>query len=149
MFGVPKTSEFTKPPGSYELCGFSYRKNQEKASKFGSILGCDRGSVNNCSAAAGGAPNWTGRTSNSSYESRRESDFIWVTTIEVAENWLGFAISRISVKVWRDTRTCSCSALGSATGFRRSKSPATPLAGPPISRIKISATGGLVASSSD
>ena len=28
---------FTKPPGSYEFCGFSFRKNQERASKFGSI----------------------------------------------------------------------------------------------------------------
>ena len=41
---------------------FSYRKNQERASKFGSILGRDRGLVNNCSAAAGRAPNWTGHT---------------------------------------------------------------------------------------
>ena len=39
-FGVPETSEFTKPP----------RKNQERASKFGLILGHDRGLVNNCSA---------------------------------------------------------------------------------------------------
>ena len=31
-------------------------------------MGRDRGLVNNCSAAAGRAPNWTGRTSNSSYE---------------------------------------------------------------------------------
>ena len=37
--GVPETSEFTKPPGSY---------------------------VNNCWAAAGRAPNWTGHPSNSS-----------------------------------------------------------------------------------
>ena len=35
--------------------------------KFGSILGCDRGLVNNCSAAVGRAPNWTGRALNSSY----------------------------------------------------------------------------------
>ena len=41
-FGVPEKSEFTKPPGSYEFCGFSFRKNQERASKFGSILGHDR-----------------------------------------------------------------------------------------------------------
>ena len=39
----------------------------ERASKFGSILGRDRGLVNNCSAAAGRAPNWTGRTLNHSY----------------------------------------------------------------------------------
>ena len=45
---------------------FSFRKNQERASKFGSILGRDRGLINNCSAAAGRAPNWTGRASNSS-----------------------------------------------------------------------------------
>ena len=25
IFGVPKMSEFTKPPGSYEFCGFAYR----------------------------------------------------------------------------------------------------------------------------
>ena len=41
IFGVPETSEFTKPPGSYEFCGFSFRKNEERASKFGSILGRD------------------------------------------------------------------------------------------------------------
>ena len=63
---VPETSEFTKPPGSYEFCGFSFRKNQERASKFGSILGRDRGLVNNCPAAVGRAPNWTGGTLNSS-----------------------------------------------------------------------------------
>ena len=45
---------------------FSFRKNQEGASKFGSILGRHRGLVNSCSAAAGRAPNWTGRTVNSS-----------------------------------------------------------------------------------
>ena len=53
MSVFPGMSEFTKPPGSYEFCGFSVRKNQERASKFGSILGHDRGLVNNCSAAAG------------------------------------------------------------------------------------------------
>ena len=42
------------------------RKNQERASKFGSILGRDRVLVNNCSAAAGRAPNWTRRALNSS-----------------------------------------------------------------------------------
>ena len=47
MFGVPETSEFTKPRGSYEFCGFSLRKNQERASKFGSILGRHRRLVNN------------------------------------------------------------------------------------------------------
>ena len=61
MFGVPQTSEFTKRQRSCEFGGFSFRKNQERASKFGSILGRDRGLVNNCSAAAGRAPNWTGR----------------------------------------------------------------------------------------
>ena len=64
--GVPETSEFTKPPGSYEFCGFSFRKNQERASKFGSILGRDRGLANNCSAAARRAPDWTGHAINSS-----------------------------------------------------------------------------------
>ena len=43
--GVPETSKFTKPPGSCEFCGFSYRKNQERASKFSSILGRDRGLI--------------------------------------------------------------------------------------------------------
>ena len=52
--------------GSYEFCGFSYRKNQERASKFGSILGHDWGLVNNRSAAARRAPNWTGHALNSS-----------------------------------------------------------------------------------
>ena len=61
---VPETSEFTKPQGSYECWGFSERENQERASKFGSILGHDRGLVNNCSTAAGRAPNWTGRILN-------------------------------------------------------------------------------------
>ena len=65
-FGVPETSEFTKPPGSYEFCGFSFGKNQEGASKFGSILGRDRGLVNNFSAAA--EWDWTGRALNSSYD---------------------------------------------------------------------------------
>ena len=60
-------SEFTKPPGSCEFCGFSFRKNQERASKFGSILGRGQGLVNNCSAAAGRAPNWTGHTLNNFY----------------------------------------------------------------------------------
>ena len=46
---------------------FHFRKNQERASKFGSILGRDRGLVDNCLVAAGRAPNWTGRTLNSSY----------------------------------------------------------------------------------
>ena len=62
FFCVPETGEFTKPPGSYEFCGFSFRKKQERAAKFGSILGRDRGLVDSCSAAAGRAPNWTGRT---------------------------------------------------------------------------------------
>ena len=65
-----KTSEFTKPLGSYEFCGFSFRKSQERASKFGSILGHDWGLINNCSAIAGGAPNWTGRNLNNSYLAR-------------------------------------------------------------------------------
>ena len=43
IFGVPETSEFTKPPASYEFYGFSFRKSQERASKFGSILGRDQG----------------------------------------------------------------------------------------------------------
>ena len=30
FFCVPETSEFTKPPGSYEFCGFSFRKNNRK-----------------------------------------------------------------------------------------------------------------------
>ena len=60
-FRFPETSEFTKPPGSCEFCGFSSRKNQERASKFGSILGRGRGLVNNRSAPAGRAPNRTGR----------------------------------------------------------------------------------------
>ena len=59
--------EFTKPPGSYEFRGFSFRKNQEGASKFGSILGRGRASVNNCSAAVWRPPNRTGRTLNSSW----------------------------------------------------------------------------------
>ena len=67
FFGVPETSEFTKPPGTYEFCGFAFQKNQEGASKFGSILGHGRGLVNNCSAVAGRAPNRTGRTLNSSF----------------------------------------------------------------------------------
>ena len=66
IFGVPETSEFTKPPGWYEFYGFSFRNNQERASKFGSILGRDQGLVNNCSAAARRAPNWTAHTLNSS-----------------------------------------------------------------------------------
>ena len=58
IFGVPERSQFTtKPPGSYKFCGFSFRKNQERASKFGSILGLDQGLMNNCSAAAVRAPN--------------------------------------------------------------------------------------------
>ena len=72
-----ETSEFTKPPGSCEFCGFPFRKNQERASKFGSILGRDRGLVNNCSAAAGRAPNWTGRALNSSY--------CKVTTVKISQ----------------------------------------------------------------
>ena len=46
---------------------FSFRKNQERAAKFGSILDRDRGLVSNCPAAAGRAPNWTGRALNNSY----------------------------------------------------------------------------------
>ena len=64
ILGVPETSEFTKPPSTYEFCGFCFRNNQERASKFGSILDRDRGLVNNCSAAAGRAPNWNGRALN-------------------------------------------------------------------------------------
>ena len=71
-FGVPEMSEFTKPPGSYEFCGFSFREDQEKAVNFGSILGRDQGLVNNCSAAAGRAPNWTGHALISSYFRVRE-----------------------------------------------------------------------------
>ena len=52
--------------GSYEFCGFSFRWNGGGASKLGSILGRDRGLVNNCLAAAGGALNWAGRALNSS-----------------------------------------------------------------------------------
>ena len=51
----------------YLTPGFVLEKNQERASKFVSILGCDRGLVNNCSAAARRAPNWTGRALNCSY----------------------------------------------------------------------------------
>ena len=75
IFGVPETSEFTKPPASFEFCGFSFRKIQERASKFGSILGRDRGLVNNCSAAIGRARNWTGRILNSFYTSE---DYFWL-----------------------------------------------------------------------
>ena len=56
MFGVPDTSEFTKPSGSYELYGFSFRKKPGKSLEVRF----------NCSAAAGRAPNWTGRPLNSS-----------------------------------------------------------------------------------
>ena len=57
-----------KHPG-LETPRFSFsQKNQERVSKFGLILGRDRGLVNNCSAAAGRAPNWTGRPLNSSYQ---------------------------------------------------------------------------------
>ena len=42
-------------------------RTKERASKFGLILPRDRGLVNNCSAAAGRVPNWTGRALNSSY----------------------------------------------------------------------------------
>ena len=55
----------TNPPGSFEFCGFSFRNQQQIISYF---LGRDRGLVNNCSAAAGRAPNWTGRTLNTSYK---------------------------------------------------------------------------------
>ena len=50
---------------------FSFRKSQEGAAKFGSILGRDRGLVSNCLAAAGRAPNWTGRALNSQFLSDR------------------------------------------------------------------------------
>ena len=40
-----------------------------------SILGRDRGLVNNCSAAVGRAPNWTGRALNSSYFGGRKRPF--------------------------------------------------------------------------
>ena len=71
-------SEFTKAPGSYEFCGFSFRKNQKRASKFGSILGRDRGLVSNCSAAAGRAPSWTGRALNSSYFGQNDLIPNWI-----------------------------------------------------------------------
>ena len=66
MCGVPETSEFTKPRVCTNFVAFSFRKSQERASKFSSILGRDPGLVNNCSAAAGRALNWTGRTLNNS-----------------------------------------------------------------------------------
>ena len=56
---VPETSEFTKPPGSFEFVAFLLERATGKSLEFGSILGRDRGLVNNCSAAAGKAPNWT------------------------------------------------------------------------------------------
>ena len=42
---------FVRTGAGVGFCGFPLRKNQERASKFGSILGRDRGLVNNCSAA--------------------------------------------------------------------------------------------------
>ena len=51
--------------GSYEFCGFSFRKNQERASKFGSVFGPRPGFSS--SAAAERAPNWNGRALNNSY----------------------------------------------------------------------------------
>ena len=73
--GFTKFSVFLKrgsllnPRVRASFVAFSFRKNQERASKFGSILGRDRSLVNNCSAAAGRAPNsnWSGRALNSSY----------------------------------------------------------------------------------
>ena len=69
-FGVPGTSEFTKPPGSYtnSVRLFLQKENQERASKFGSILGRDRGLVDNCSAMGARAPSWTGRTLNREFK---------------------------------------------------------------------------------
>ena len=54
IFGVPE------PPGSNEFCGFSFRTRKEPRSsvRFWAATG---GLVNSCSAAAGRAPNWTGR----------------------------------------------------------------------------------------
>ena len=73
--GFTKFSVFLKRnEGVYQTPGFVrvlrlFLQNQERAaSKFGSTLGRDRGLVNNCSAAAGRAPNWTGRTLDSSYK---------------------------------------------------------------------------------
>ena len=57
-----KRGEFTKPWVRTNFVAFP----QERALKFGSILGRDRGLINNCPAAAGRAPNWTGRTLKSS-----------------------------------------------------------------------------------
>ena len=71
--GFTKFSVFLKrvsllnPRACTNFVGFSFRKNQERASKFGSISGRDQGLVNNCSAAARRAPNWTGCALNSSY----------------------------------------------------------------------------------
>ena len=68
--GFAKSSVFLKrvsllnPGVRTKFVAFPFRKNQERASKFGSTLGRDRGLVNNCSAAAGRAPKWTGRTLN-------------------------------------------------------------------------------------
>ena len=55
-----------EPPEFVQILWLLLQMEPGIASKFGSILGRDRGLVNNCSAAAGRAPHWNGRT-NSSY----------------------------------------------------------------------------------
>ena len=94
------------PPGSYEFCGSSYRKNQERASKFGSVFGRDRGLVNNCSAAAGRASNWTGHALNSSYfevfqdtwrSNKENASACWNAAVScpfMASNYVNFGLPR-------------------------------------------------------
>ena len=71
--GFTKFSVFLKrvsllnPRLRTNFVAFPLENDQERASKFGSILGPDRDLVNNCSAAARRAPNWTGRALKSSY----------------------------------------------------------------------------------
>ena len=50
--------EYQSPKMAQGISGLPYSSSW--TSKFGSILGRDRGLVNNCSAAAGRAPNWIG-----------------------------------------------------------------------------------------
>ena len=73
MFGVPERLKRVSllNPAFARLLWLFLLKEPERTSKFGSILARDRGLVNNCSAAAGRAPNWTGRTLNSSYKNKR------------------------------------------------------------------------------
>ena len=92
-----KRVSLRNPRVSTKLCGFAFRKNQERASKFGSTLGRDRDSVNNCSAAAGRALNWTGRTLNSGQEKAHKHKQIFPVTAR-AGGWspdlVGGGVSR-------------------------------------------------------